>query len=151
MKFFIVGYMASGKTTFGRELAEENGIPFRDLDSLVEERAGCCIPDIFARKGEGYFRELERDVLREFCARGDDFVLATGGGTVCFFDNMERMNAAGHTLFLDTSLPVIIGRLREQRATRPLLAGLSDEELESHVTKHLDSRLPFYLMAKERL
>ena len=78
-------------------------------------------------------------------------MLATGGGTPCFFDNMERMNAAGHTLFLDTSLPVIIGRLREQRATRPLLAGLSDEELESHVKKHLDSRLPFYLMAKERL
>ena len=151
MKYFVVGYMASGKTTFGRELAREKGIPFWDLDALVEERAGCRISDIFAREGESFFRELEREILHEFCAREDDFVLATGGGTPCFFDNMDYMNAAGHTLFLDTSFPVLVGRLREQWGMRPLLAGLSDEELEDFVRKHLESRLPFYLKAKEKL
>ena len=79
MKYFIVGYMASGKTTFGRELAREKGIPFWDLDALVEESAGCGISDIFVREGESFFRELEREILHEFCARKDDFVLATGG------------------------------------------------------------------------
>lgn len=151
MKYFIVGYMASGKTTFGRELAREKGIPFWDLDALVEERANCSISDIFTREGESFFRELERKVLHELCVREGAFVLATGGGTPCFFDNMDCMNAAGHTLFLETSFPELIGRLREQRGTRPLLAGLSDEELENFVRKHLESRLPFYLMAKERL
>lgn len=151
MKYFIVGYMASGKSTFGRELAREKGIPFWDLDALVEESAGCSISDIFAREGEFFFRELERKVLHDLCVREGAFVLATGGGTPCFFDNMDCMNAAGHTLFLDTSFPELIGRLREQRGTRPLLAGLSDEELENFVRKHLASRLPFYLMAKEKL
>ena len=151
MKYFVVGYMASGKTTFGREFAREKGIPFWDLDALVEERAGCCISDIFAWEGESFFRELEREILHEFCTREDDFVLATGGGTPCFFDNMDCMNAAGHTLFLDTSFPVLMGRLREQRDVRPLLAGLADEELEDFVRRHLESRLPFYLKAKEKL
>lgn len=151
MRFFIVGYMASGKTTLGKEVAREKGIPFLDLDVLVEERAGCCISDIFSNKGEEYFRELERIVLHDFCEQMEDFVMATGGGTPCFFDNMDYMNEVGHTLFLNTSFPVLLGRLKSQRSARPLLAGLPDEELEDFVKNHLESRLPFYSKAKENI
>lgn len=149
MKFFVVGYMASGKTTFGKELAGDKGLPFLDLDECIEEREGRSILEIFATDGERYFRETERRVLHELCGERDEFVMATGGGTPCFFDNMEYMNSMGSTLFLNTSLFVIVERLKKQRADRPLLAVYSDNELEFFVREHLESRLPFYLKAKE--
>ena len=89
MKYFIVGYMASGKTTYARNLALRKGLRFVDLDRAVEERAGCGIPELFAARGEACFRELERQLLCEMGESGDDFVMATGGGTPCFFDNMD--------------------------------------------------------------
>lgn len=141
--------MASGKTTLGREMASERGLLFLDLDACIEEREGCSIPEIFTTKGETYFRELEKNVLHHLCESLDDFILAAGGGTPCFFDNMAYMNSMGHTLFLKTSFPVLIERLKMQRVCRPLLAAYSDEELEDFVAKHLKSRLCFYDQAKE--
>ena len=129
MKFFVVGYMASGKTTFGKELAKEKGLPFLDLDECIEEREGRSISEIFATDGERYFREIERWVLHELCDGQDEFVMATGGGTPCFFDNMDYMNRVGNTIFQNTSLFVILERLKKQRADRPLLAMYSDNEL----------------------
>lgn len=84
MKFFVVGYMASGKTTFGKELAGDKGLPFLDLDECIEEREGRSISEIFATDGERYFRETERRVLHELCGERDEFVMATGGGTPLF-------------------------------------------------------------------
>ena len=137
MKYFIVGYMASGKSTFGKELAKDKGLPFLDLDESVESRE--------------YFRKREREILHEICNETDEFVLATGGGTPCFFDNMDYMNQEGTTVFLNTSSLVIVDRLKRQRANRPLLAMYSDDELEFFVREHLESRLPFYLKAKEQI
>ena len=136
MKYFIVGYMASGKSTFGKELAKDKGLPFLDLDESVESREGRSISEIFAKEGEEYFRKREREILHEICNEADEFVLATGGGTPCFFDNMDYMNQAGTTVFLNTS---------------PLLAMYSDDELEFFVREHLESRLSFYLKAKEQV
>ena len=138
MKYFIVGYMASGKSTFGKELAKDKGLPFLDLDESVESR-------------EEYFRKREREILHEICNEADEFVLATGGGTPCFFDNMDYMNQEGTTVFLNTSPLVIVDRLKRQRANRPLLAMYSDNELEFFVREHLESRLSFYLKAKEQV
>lgn len=151
MKFFVVGYMASGKTTFGKELAQDKGLPFLDLDEWIEKWEGRSISEIFATDGERYFREIERRLLHELCGERDEFVMATGGGTPCFFDNMEYMNSMGNTIFLNTSLFVIVERLKVQRADRPLLAMYSDVELEFFVREHLESRLPFYLKAKEQI
>jgi shikimate kinase len=89
--------------------------------------------------------------LHEICNEADEFVLATGGGTPCFFDNMDYMNQAGTTVFLNTSPLVIVDRLKRQRADRPLLAMYSDDELEFFVREHLESRLSFYLKAKEQV
>ncbi len=151
MKYFIVGYMASGKSTFGKELAKDKGLPFLDLDECVESREGRSISEIFAKEGEEYFRKREREILHEICNEADEFVLATGGGTPCFFDNMDYMNQAGTTVFLNTSPLVIVDRLKRQRADRPLLAMYSDDELEFFVREHLESRLSFYLKAKEQV
>ena len=151
MKYFIVGYMASGKSTFGKELAKDKGLPFLDLDESVEFREGRSISEIFAKEGEEYFRKREREILHEICNGADEFVLATGGGTPCFFDNMDYMNQAGTTVFLNTSPLVIVDRLKRQRADRPLLAMYSDDELEFFVREHLESRLSFYLKAKEQV
>ena len=150
MKYFIVGYMASGKSTFGKELAKDKGLPFLDLDESVESREGRSISEIFAKEGEEYFRKREREILHEICNETDEFVLATGGGTPCFFDNMDYMNQEGTTVFLNTSSLVIVDRLKRQRSNRPLLAMYSDNELEFFVREHLESRLPFYLKAKEQ-
>lgn len=151
MKYFIVGYMASGKSTFGKELAKDKGLPFLDLDECVDSREGRSISEIFAKEGEEYFRKREREILHEICNEADEFVLATGGGTPCFFDNMDYMNQAGTTVFLNTSPLVIVDRLKRQRADRPLLAMYSDDELEFFVREHLESRLSFYLKAKEQV
>ena len=151
MKYFIVGYMASGKSTFGKELAKDKGLPFLDLDECVESREGRSISEIFAKEGEEYFRKREREILHEICNEADEFVLATGGGTPCFFDNMDYMNQAGTTVFLNTSPLVIVDRLKRQRADRPLLAMYSDDELEFFVREHLESRLSFYLKAKDQV
>ena len=151
MKYFIVGYMASGKSTFGKELAKDKGLPFLDLDECVESREGRSISEIFAKEGEEYCRKREREILHEICNEADEFVLATGGGTPCFFDNMDYMNQAGTTVFLNTSPLVIVDRLKRQRADRPLLAMYSDDELEFFVREHLESRLSFYLKAKEQV
>lgn len=151
MKYFIVGYMASGKSTFGKELAKDKGLPFLDLDECVESREGRSISEIFAKEGEEYFRKREREILHEICNEADEFVLATGGGTPCFFDNMDYMNQAGTTVFLNTSPLVIVDRLKRQHADRPLLAMYSDDELEFFVREHLESRLSFYLKAKEQV
>lgn len=151
MKYFIVGYMASGKSTYGKELAKDKGLPFLDLDECVESREGRSISEIFAKEGEEYFRQREREILHEICNEADEFVLATGGGTPCFFDNMDYMNQAGTTVFLNTSPLVIVDRLKRQRADRPLLAMYSDDELEFFVREHLESRLSFYLKAKEQV
>ena len=141
MKYFIVGYMASGKSTFGKELAKDKGLPFLDLDESVESREGRSISEIFAKEGEEYFRKREREILHEICNEADEFVL----------DNMDYMNQAGTTVFLNTSPLVIVDRLKRQRADRPLLAMYSDDELEFFVREHLESRLSFYLKAKEQV
>lgn len=151
MKCFIIGYMASGKTTFGKAFAREKGLRFVDLDAAVEERAGCSIPALFASRGETCFREMERQELHKVCEGEDDFVMATGGGTPCFFDNMDYMNRQGETIFLNTPVSVLVERLRQERGFRPLLVGIADEGLEEYVVRHLQSRLPFYEKAKQRM
>ena len=150
MKYFIVGYMASGKSTFGKELAKDKGLPFLDLDESVESREGRSISEIFAKEGEEYFRKREQEILHEICNEADEFVLH-GRWNTLFFDNMDYMNQEGTTVFLNTSPLVIVDRLKRQRANRPLLAMYSDDELEFFVREHLESRLPFYLKAKEQV
>lgn len=151
MKYFLVGYMASGKTYEGKRMAGRLGVRFIDLDAYIVEREKRSIPDIFSQSGEDAFRKLETLYLREVCELFDSFVLSTGGGTPCMNGNMEYMNGQGHTVFLDTDVEVITRRLIRGKHRRPMVSHLSDTEIYDFVCSHLQERLPFYTTAKETM
>ncbi len=114
----------SGKTTLGHALAAHYALPFLDLDAEIVARAGQVIPAIFLQHGEAYFRKLEAEVLRELAARPGSLILATGGGTPCFHDNLTVLNATGTTVWLDVPVEELAARLAAvaETASRPLLA-----------------------------
>ncbi len=145
--------MASGKTTLGRALAAATGRRFIDLDEYIEAAAGKTIARIFAEDGEESFREAESRSLAELIKTADDgesIIIACGGGTPCFGDNMSVMNAAGLTVRLSAPHNVIIRRLSAERSARPLVAKLeAGGELEKFVTDNLSRREPHYRQAAE--
>jgi len=149
MKYFLVGYMACGKTRRGKAMAEELGIRFIDLDAYLSHREHRTIPEIFAESGEQGFRKLETRYLHEVCELYENFVLSTGGGTPCFNGNMTYMNQQGQTIFLNTDLEVILERLSRGKHKRPVVSHLSDGEIREFVSRHLQERLPYYQQAKE--
>lgn len=149
MKYFLVGYMACGKTRRGRVMAEELGIRFIDLDAYIVEREHRTIQDIFEEDGEVGFRKLETRYLQEVCELYGDFVLSTGGGAPCFNNNMEYMNKQGQTIFLNTDIDTIIERLIRGKHKRPIVSELDDEEIRDFVCRHLQERLPYYRQAKQ--
>lgn len=146
MKFFIIGFMGSGKTYVGERIARELGIPFYDLDEYIEEKEDKSIKKIFEKKGEEYFRQLERKCLRDFGITGDA-VIACGGGTPCFFNNLEWMNEVGISIYLQTPVKLLVERLSNDPAQRPLIANKSATELQNFVEKKLAERAPFYQKA----
>ncbi|MDE6028274.1 MAG: shikimate kinase [Muribaculaceae bacterium] len=144
---FIMGYMASGKTTFGRSLARSLGWDFIDLDFYIEQRFRKSVREIFADEGEEGFRRKESAMLRE-AGEFENVVVSCGGGTPCFFDNMDFMLARGETVFLDTEPECIVRRLVINNSRRPLMAGKSEEEIRKEVEKGLKARAPFYSKAR---
>ena len=150
MRIFLTGYMASGKTTLGKAYAKACGLSFIDLDWYIEERMHSSIRDIFAMRGEDGFRQIERNMLLEV-SEFENVVVACGGGTPCFFDNMEIMNSRGITVFLDASQDVLFCRLKQAAANRPLVAGKSDDELRQTIAEGLERRMSFYSKAVIKL
>lgn len=138
--------MGSGKTHWGKILAERLGVPFLDLDAFIEENEGNTIPGIFAASGENGFRILERENLLRLAAL-PPAVIATGGGTPCFFNNMRWMRKHGTTIYLKTSPEILFERLKNERDRRPLLKNLSEPELKNFIRERLEEREPFYRQA----
>ena len=149
IRIFLTGYMGAGKTTLGKAFARELGLTFIDLDWYVEERFHRSIPDLFRERGEDGFRRLERNMLHE-TGEFEDVVISTGGGTPCFFDNMEYMNRQGQTVFLDVPPDVLFRRLRTATRQRPILQGKTDEELRAFIDRALEERRPSYVQARYR-
>ena len=139
--------MGSGKTYLGERLATHLNRPFFDLDRLLEAGEGETIPTIFAEKGEAAFRDLERKYLHTLENQAPA-VVSTGGGTPCFFDNMDWMKAHGTTVYLETPVEVLYERLRREQAGRPLLTGLNDGELLDFIEKKLREREEWYRQAE---
>ncbi len=143
MTLFIIGYMASGKTTFGRALAKRARMQHIDLDFYIEQRFHSTIRDIFANKGEAEFRRIESAMLREV-GEMSDVVVSCGGGTPCSGDNMEYMNSRGLTVCLQASEDVIADRILQAGNKRPLMAGKPKDEILATLREHMAVRIPFY-------
>lgn len=136
--------MGAGKSYWGKQLAEHYQLPYFDLDEVIVEREGMPVADIFNEKGEAYFRSLEGEVLRELTLSNDAFLISCGGGTPCFSDAMDFMNAHGKTVWLNPSVAVIVERLQRKQYKRPLIQDLSREDLLAFSEKKLAERQPFY-------
>lgn len=139
--------MGCGKTTLGRALGAVSSLNFIDLDAHIEAHCHRPILQVFKEVGEAGFREIEHRMLAEL-AEKQDVVIACGGGTPCFGDNMDLMNRSGLTIFMDTSREKLISRLRAGRRKRPLIAGLDDVALEAYVDTTLGQRRPYYEQAR---
>ena len=150
IRIFLTGYMGAGKTTLGKSFARELNVPFIDLDWYIEERFHKSIRELFVERGEASFRELERNMLHEV-SEFEDVIISTGGGTPCFFDNMDYMNGHGQTVFLDVHLDILFNRLRVATHQRPILQGITDEELRAFIADALEKRAPFYVQARFRV
>lgn len=144
---FITGYMASGKTTFGRALARVLRRDFIDLDFYIMQRFRTTMNQFFAERGEDAFRAVESEMLREV-GEFENVVVACGGGTPCFNGNMDYMNSRGLTIFLNTPTWRIIERLKANSERRPLMAGKSPEQIEEAVIAGLKSRNEHYSKAR---
>ena len=145
-RIFLIGYMGAGKTTLGKAFARAMGLTFVDLDWYIEERYHKTVRQIFEERGEDGFRELEKRMLHE-TGEFENVVISVGGGTPCFFDNMDYMNSVGETVFLDVDVKVLFRRLKVAKQQRPLLASKTDEELMTFIVEALQKRLPFYSKA----
>ncbi len=143
----LIGYMGAGKTSVGKVLAQRLGMQFYDLDWYIEERYRKKISDIFAERGEDGFRQIERTMLHEV-AEFENIVLALGGGTPCFFDNMDYLNQCGTTVFFDASPQTIVEHLKLSHTVRPLLRDKQGDELLSFVGEQIASRMPYYSKAQ---
>ncbi len=149
-RIILIGYMGSGKTTIGKALSKETGMMFYDLDWYIETRMRKTVPQIFAERGEEAFRKMEYNMLHEV-AEFEDVIISCGGGTPCFFDNMEYLNQQGDVVYLNASPEVLYKHLLMAKTERPLLKGKSPEELITYIEEHLKEREPFYNKAKYSL
>ncbi|MDU1891431.1 MAG: shikimate kinase [Dysgonomonas sp.] len=146
-RIFLIGYMGAGKTTAGRELAKTLNLEFVDLDHFIQARYQKTVSQLFQDSGEEEFRSIEKNILKEV-GEFENVIISTGGGTPCFFDNMEYMNSVGTTVYLKASPKALSERLNTCKEKRPLIKDKNEEELFRFVTESLLKREPFYSQAK---
>ncbi len=145
-RIILIGYMGAGKTTIGKILAKDLGIPFYDLDWYIETRMRKKVKQIFDERGEEGFRIIEKNMLHEV-AEFEDVVLACGGGTPCFFDNMEYLVEQGDVVYLRGTPEVLFRHLKMGKGVRPLLLGKNDEELLQYIKENVKKREEYYMKA----
>ncbi|MPS64941.1 MAG: shikimate kinase [Chryseobacterium sp.] len=144
----LVGYMGSGKSHISKILSEKLNFKLIDLDKEISRRNKLTIPEIFEKKGEIYFRKLERETLEEILASQENVILSLGGGTPVYYNNMEIINHNSKSVFLKASVGTLSERLLKQKEKRPLIANISDENLPEFIAKHLFERNEFYNKAQ---
>ncbi len=149
-KIFLIGFMGSGKSYWGRRWAYHYHLPFIDLDEVIEAKEGKTIAELFEQKGESYFRESEAACLRELSAKGP-FIMACGGGAACFHNNLDWMNEQGITVYLSASPETIHHRLIGEKEKRPLLKNTDPASLFSFIKEKLGERESFYKRSKKIL
>lgn len=152
MVVVLLGYMASGKSSVGKLLANRLGSDFIDLDEEISNRLGLDIPTIFSQKGEIFFRKEETEVLKDILKQDANIVLSLGGGTPCYGQNMQIITeSTPNSFYLNLSIPTLVDRISREKEQRPLVANLPNEELPEFIGKHLFERAPFYAMANHTI
>lgn len=147
-KIFLIGFMGVGKSYWGSRLSNALNYPFIDLDSEVSRAAGGrTITEIFEQSGEEHFRSVESEILRKYTTSASSFVMACGGGTPCFLNNLDLMKSVGLTLWLQADPVELLGRLLAEKDKRPLLKNLSADQLESYILRKLADRRLYYQQA----
>lgn len=144
MKISLMGYMGSGKSAVAAALADVLGCRLIDLDLMIEQKMQKPVSEIFSQQGQIRFRKVESEMLSEILETDDDFVLALGGGTPAYFDNLEKIRANTRTVYLRTGLNTLISRLQADSDKRPLISHIRYPDLPEFVAKHLFERRPFY-------
>jgi len=147
MRIYLVGFMGSGKSSVGRRLAKKLNYHFIDIDDEVVQMEGRPVTDIFQLLGENHFRRIEQQALHN-TAHLNKAVIATGGGTPCFFDNMDFINAHGTSVYLRMNPSSLAFRLEHALKKRPLLENIKGEKLLAYIENKLEEREPWYMQAK---
>jgi shikimate kinase len=147
MRIYLIGFMGSGKSHWGKLLSSRLTLPFFDLDKQITEEEGKSIVEIFEQKGEEYFRMAEKEALYILSESHESFVMACGGGTPCYFNNIDYMNNNGITVWLNTRMDVLFNRLLDEKDARPLLRNLTDAQLKQYILKKFSERRIYYEQA----
>lgn len=151
MIIVLIGYMASGKTSIGKKLADKLDYTFIDLDELIEERENASVTKVFKKRGEVYFRNQETRYLKEVLSMQGNIILSVGGGAPCYGNNMQEILTATNTksVYLKASIPTLAEKLMRKKAKRPLIAHIETEEaMAEFIGKHLFERSPYYSQAQ---
>ena len=143
MTIFLVGFMGCGKSTLGKKLAKNLDFNFIDLDDFIEDCEARTIQEIFEINGESYFRKLERFYLLKVI-NNKNIVISVGGGTPCFYDNINQMNKNGLTIYINMPTKVLVNRLKSSNKFRPLIEGMKEIELKDYINKTIREREVFY-------
>ena len=147
MKIYLIGFMGCGKTHWGRQLSQKLNLPFFDLDEQIAASEGKSITEIFEQEGEEYFRLKEKEVLYIISESHDSFIMACGGGTPCYYNNIDYMKSSGTPVWINCSVDCLFGRLVKEKETRPLIRNLSDEQLKAYIFKKFSDRKIYYQQA----
>jgi shikimate kinase len=147
MRYFVIGFKNSGKTTFGRQLSKKLGLSFIDLDEFIEEEEGKTIPEIYTVIGDEAFRSLEWKALKEVI-KTDNLVVSTGGGAPCHCDNMSLMEKYGDVIYLKVSDDTLVNRLKKAAADRPIVKGKSGDNLRKYIADLRNKCEHHYLRAR---
>jgi shikimate kinase len=142
----LLGFMGVGKTSIGKKLSKQLNWKFIDTDKLIEKKNGLSILEIFKQFGEDFFREQEKEILNEIASL-ENVVVSVGGGLPCFFDNMDRLNNIGTTVYLKLEPEFIVQRLLESKIKRPLTENLIETQLNDFVKVKLTERERYYSLA----
>lgn len=148
MTIYLIGFMGAGKTTLGKASAEILGWEFIDVDQVIEQEAGMSVREIFVKEGETHFRKLETEALISVATgQSGNRIVATGGGAPCHGENMTLLNQLGTTIYLNPTVETLTLRLRHQKAERPMIMKIPDDQLSDHISGLLQKREPYYRQA----
>jgi shikimate kinase len=148
MKVFLIGFMGCGKSFWGQQLSEKLQLPFFDLDKKIEEHEGKNITEIFTTEGEEYFRIQEKEALHLLSESHESFIMACGGGTPCFYNNIDYIKKQGTVVWINCSIDCLYSRLVKEKDKRPLIKELTDEALRSFIVKKYSTRKIYYQQAQ---